>query len=834
MHKERKAWGIQKMDSKGIKEKIGRLAEKYLSHYIKLPFYEKEQGKKANGTDRRFDVVAETEKLSPKSEAATLRADIKLKKLVCGIGIVFMAFVFSFADINGARPLGIALMCALKTNVPFAFAGVLLSSLAAENSVLNIVSASVAFLLRYMISRYLYGRKHPDKLFSESMDLRILAGTGAGVCTGGLMMIIGGLSLSSVLLAVLEMITLPLMIVVYSGITEKTKRFTLHYEIAVIGVLFTIVWALDGISIAGISLSAAASIIITLYVSKSGGALRGAVTGLICSLAYSAVYAPAFAIIGIVSGLLVGKGSAFASTVSCIAGIVYGASISGFGSFMSFAPGLILGTAIYAPLAQLNLLPDLLFMKGNTSIPKKKMDDAAINKQRLKAENEKLCAIADSMTGLSEVFYSLSDRLRRPCAFDIRLLCERIYKRHCEGCALNSVCWEKEYISTADAITKLSENISGKGSADVEAIPSYMRSRCPHSLKIIGEIGAAHAQLLESSANRDRTEVFAMDYEDMAKLLSEAGVANEAEYKPDEYLTEKARIAARDINFYANNIVVFGERRKQLIAGGVDLSNVRLSTGELRRIFCKATGNILSLPEFDIDEDYTTMTMHSERSFSAVCAKASISKKEEKVNGDSTATFENREDYFYALICDGMGSGHDAAVTSRVTSIFLQKMLSAGNKKGIVLRMLNNFIRNKNLECFSTVDLLEVDLLNGKAGFIKSGAAPSYIMRDGKLFRISSSTLPIGITREINAEEISFDLEDRDIIVMISDGVAQSFEDSIWLAELLSFEGELEPQEIAEKVIEAAKEKNSQRDDITAAVIRISKSCAAISSEESA
>lgn len=815
------------MDIKEIKKKIERFVEKYLSHYVKQPSYDKSSGKKANGAGGRFGALAETE--APFRKRGTIaslkdRPDIKLRQFACGVGIALMTFVFTLADIGGARPLGIALMCSLKSGVPFAFAGVLLASLASANSLLNIISASIAFLLRYMISRYIYGKKHPDKLFAEPMDLRMLAGTGAGVITGGLMMIIGGLSARSVLLAVLEIITLPIMIVVYSGITERSKRFTLHYEIAVTGVLFTIVWALDGINMAGISLSAAAAIIITLYVTKNGGMLRGAVVGLVCSLAYSAVYAPAFAIIGIVSGLLIGRGSAFSSTVACVSGIVYGASISGFGSFMSFAPGLILGTAIYAPLAQLELLPNFIVMKSETRLPKSAMNDAVINKQRIKDEGEKLCAIADSMTGLSEVFYSLSDRLKRPCTLDIRLICDKVYKRHCESCALGSVCWDDEYISTTDAITKLSENISGKGSADIEAIPIYMRSRCPHSLKIISEIGIAHAQLLESSARRDRTEVFAMDYEDMAKLLNEAGADSASEYKPDEYLTERVRRAARDINFYANNIVVFGERRKQLIAGGVDLSNVKLSTGELRRIFCGATGSSLSLPQFEIDEEYTTMTMHSERRFRASSAKASISKKEEKVNGDSTATFENREDYFYALICDGMGSGHDAAVTSRITSIFLQKMLSAGNKKGIVLRMLNNFIRNKNLECFSTVDLLEVDLLSGKAGFIKSGAAPSYIMRDGKLFRISSSTLPIGITREINAEEISFDLEDGDIIVMISDGVAQSFEDSIWLAELLSFDGERSPQDIAEMVLDASKAKNDQRDDITVTVVKISKS----------
>lgn len=171
-----------------------------------------------------------------------------------------------------------------------------------------------------------------------------------------------------------------------------------------------------------------------------------------------------------------------------------------------------------------------------------------------------------------------------------------------------------------------------------------------------------------------------------------------------------------------------------------------------------------------------------------------------------------------------MGSGRDAAITSRITCIFLEKMLSAGNKKSIVLKMLNNFIRNKNLECFATVDLLEIDLLTASAGFIKSGAAASYIIRDKKLFKIASNSLPIGITREITAEEIRFELRAGDLIIMISDGISQSFEDGIWLADLLSsgIDPDCGLEDIAAIILEAAKSNNRRSDDMTVSAIRIS------------
>ena len=83
-----------------------------------------------------------------------------------------------------------------------------------------------------------------------------------------------------------------------------------------------------------------------------------------------------------------------------------------------------------------------------------------------------------------------------------------------------------------------------------------------------------------------------------------------------------------------------------------------------------------------------------------------------------------------------MGSGEEAALTSRMCRVFLEKMLACGNKKSVTLEMLNNLICSKSTECFATVDLLEIDLMLGIASFIKSGAVPSYVIRDRRLIKL--------------------------------------------------------------------------------------------------
>lgn len=193
----------------------------------------------------------------------------------------------------------------------------------------------------------------------------------------------------------------------------------------------------------------------------------------------------------------------------------------------------------------------------------------------------------------------------------------------------------------------------------------------------------------------------------------------------------------------------------------------------------------------------------------------------EDVCGDVISSFESDSGMFYTLISDGMGSGQEAAISAGICRVFLEKMLLAGNSRSVSMEMLNDLIRNKNTENFATVDLLEVDLLCREARFLKSGAAPSFVLRAGNLFKIAANTMPVGIAKNLNAEEIRFALEDKDVILMFSDGIAQSFEDSLWLLGIVTCEWEDDLEAMAKKILQRAKEQNGQNDDMSVGLIRI-------------
>ncbi len=204
--------------------------------------------------------------------------------------------------------------------------------------------------------------------------------------------------------------------------------------------------------------------------------------------------------------------------------------------------------------------------------------------------------------------------------------------------------------------------------------------------------------------------------------------------------------------------------------------------------------------------------------------KLPISSSTGEVSGDGIEAFE-ANGRSYMIICDGMGNGREAAVASGMAITLLKRYIEGGADLEGALKLLNRILRRTGRECSVTMDICEADLYTGEARFIKSGAAPSFVIRGDSVYRLQSKTVPIGIIRALDAEATRFILEPGDVIVMLSDGVARSFEESPWLVNLL-VSSELiksgsETLAAMEVVSEAAL--RGSRDDITCGVMRIVK-----------
>ncbi|MBR5135094.1 MAG: SpoIIE family protein phosphatase, partial [Clostridia bacterium] len=152
------------------------------------------------------------------------------------------------------------------------------------------------------------------------------------------------------------------------------------------------------------------------------------------------------------------------------------------------------------------------------------------------------------------------------------------------------------------------------------------------------------------------------------------------------------------------------------------------------------------------------------------------------------------------------------------------RMMQAGFSYESILRIINSaLIVKSGDESLSTLDAVQIDLFTGYARGLKAGAADSFVYSNGRLTHITSSSLPIGILRDIDANEYEECLSYGDVFVMVSDGVVA--DDCAWLEELicrLASEGADETEMANEIVFHARERQEADRtDDTTALVLRI-------------
>jgi len=268
----------------------------------------------------------------------------------------------------------------------------------------------------------------------------------------------------------------------------------------------------------------------------------------------------------------------------------------------------------------------------------------------------------------------------------------------------------------------------------------------------------------------------------------------------------------------------FGSRRKKIVILGESREYLLSNSEAIGRIIAAACPFKTDSPQ--VDENEPILRVFQGEELQVTYAIRNLrAEGEDTFCGDTSGVFSDQNGKFYSFISDGMGSGREAALTSGICGIFLRRFLQGGNSCESTLRLLNGFLRNRGdgslHECSATVDLLALDLFSGEAQFYKSGAAPTYVFRNGGLFKLRSQTVPIGILKELDLRKTDLAVSEGDLIVMVSDGVTDGREECPWLFDLLRSHGETaSPERLAELIVKYAKTEGAS-DDISVTVIRV-------------
>ena len=191
-------------------------------------------------------------------------------------------------------------------------------------------------------------------------------------------------------------------------------------------------------------------------------------------------------------------------------------------------------------------------------------------------------------------------------------------------------------------------------------------------------------------------------------------------------------------------------------------------------------------------------------------------------SGDTLETVDCSAGERYVLLSDGMGSGKRARLDSAMSVNLAAHMLRSGLSMSTAQRMINSVMRVKDWEeSFATLDFLRLDLFSGRAEFLKSGAAPAYLCRDGSMVKIDCDSFPAGILPSCDPNVSSCKLFDGDVLLLASDGAPEK---TLMRFSELAEDTRTEADDLAYSIgsLCTAASCGVKSDDITVAVVKIS------------
>ena len=150
----------------------------------------------------------------------------------------------------------------------------------------------------------------------------------------------------------------------------------------------------------------------------------------------------------------------------------------------------------------------------------------------------------------------------------------------------------------------------------------------------------------------------------------------------------------------------------------------------------------------------------------------SENKTGEEVSGDTYLQTELNDLRKLTVISDGVGSGEDASKSSTAVVNMLDRLLSGGFSEEKAIEIVNNIVKLKGEdELYASLDAAIINQRNGECYFIKLGAAPTYLIADGKVVVITSNSIPVGLVEDNEFVPICKKLKEGDFVIQVSDGI---------------------------------------------------------------
>ncbi len=401
------------------------------------------------------------------------------------------------------------------------------------------------------------------------------------------------------------------------------------------------------------------------------------------------------------------------------------------------------------------------------------------------------------------------------------ILSEELINLVCKKCSNYGVC-HTLHNDTKSAINNFFASGLVRGKITLLDVPPFLTNRCKNVPVLLNEVNNMCQKFLkfnvmQNGAN-EGTIIATKQLDSVNEQLNKLSVAvsdktvfnTKLESEVEKLLIYKNLIPTKVFCVEENGRFVFTITFKESYVNVSDVISEVVST-------------VIKKP--------ASVTVIDDRTFTAIDAPlcdvvfgvATECKLESSESGDSYNFFKMTDDNALFALCDGMGSGERAHEISDYALTLVEAFYKAEFDKEQIYSSINKLLVMQSKDEFCALDVCLIDLFKRSFSLFKLGAPESFVKRLNEVEILNSGALPIGIVDESEPKVETRLLELSDIVILVSDGVSDSFKNAIELKEFIERLDDTNPQTLADKILNECKirNKNALKDDTTILAFRL-------------
>lgn len=405
------------------------------------------------------------------------------------------------------------------------------------------------------------------------------------------------------------------------------------------------------------------------------------------------------------------------------------------------------------------------------------------------------------------------------------MLADEVVFKYCKKCVKSESCFQKENIK--NAIIQLFEFGIEKGKVSIIDANNLITSECLGLTGLINEINNYILNFYNYEKNikvdSDNKMIIAeqiLGTSNVFKEFSKQVIGGEKiNYKASKTLLDELMLN----KIVVNEVMVLesenGLEKVILIVRNSDVTseNIRLS---LKSVF-KINLN-LDLCKMTKYAGWSIMCFSPSPKYEISVGVACSNKEVNDVSGDNYSLIKLNNNRILIAISDGMGHGKRANEISTMALNLIENFYQTGFESDFIISSVNKILLPAGEDNFTTLDVCVFNCNDATIDFIKIGASCSVIKSQNTCRVVLQDSLPLGVVNNYNFCAQKHILKDKDVVVLSSDGIVDSFSCFEEFANYVNNENVSNMQMLANNILEEAESRNNgHNDDKTVLVFKV-------------